>query len=126
MFVCRPLSYTDADVVLVCFSISNPISFQNVRDKWKPEVSHFCPHVPVVLVGLKKDLRTNGADGQQLKSVSAEEAHQMASSIGAIDYMECSAKTGECVDDVFVAAAKASLVKKRSPLGKFLTKCQLI
>lgn len=29
----RPLSYYETDVVLICFAVNNPISFQNVRDK---------------------------------------------------------------------------------------------
>lgn len=29
----RPLSYFETDVVLICFAVDNPISFQNVRDK---------------------------------------------------------------------------------------------
>jgi len=26
-------------------------------EKWVPEVRHFCPKVPIVLIGNKKDLR---------------------------------------------------------------------
>lgn len=29
----------------------------NVKEKWTPEAKHFCPHVPIVLVGNKTDLR---------------------------------------------------------------------
>ena len=30
----RPLSYPLTDVVVVCFSVTDPKSFQNVKDKW--------------------------------------------------------------------------------------------
>lgn len=34
----RPLSYPQTDVFLVCFSVTSPASFENVREKWFPEV----------------------------------------------------------------------------------------
>jgi len=40
----RPLSYPQTDVFLVCFSVTSPASFENVKEKWFPEVrasSHF-------------------------------------------------------------------------------------
>lgn len=49
----RPLSYPDTDVILMCFSIDNPDSLDNIPEKWTPEVRHFCPNVPIILVGLK-------------------------------------------------------------------------
>ncbi|XP_035989006.1 transforming protein RhoA isoform X2 [Fundulus heteroclitus] len=53
----RPLSYPDTDVILMCFSIDSPDSLENIPEKWTPEVKHFCPNVPIILVGNKKDLR---------------------------------------------------------------------
>ena len=53
----RPLSYPDTNVLLLCFSISSPDSLENIPERWVQEIKHFCPNVPVLLVGLKKDLR---------------------------------------------------------------------
>ncbi|KAG8708243.1 GTP-binding protein Rho1 [Ceratobasidium sp. 394] len=53
----RPLSYPDSNVILICFSIDSPDSFDNIEEKWVPEVKHFCPGLPFILVGCKKDLR---------------------------------------------------------------------
>ena len=39
----RPLSYRDSDVFLVCYSALSAASLQNVREKWLPEVQHYCP-----------------------------------------------------------------------------------
>lgn len=50
----RPLSYPDTDVILMCFSIDSPDSLENIPEKWTPEVRHFCPNVPIILVGNKK------------------------------------------------------------------------
>jgi Ras homolog gene family, member A len=68
----RPLSYPETDVILICFAIDSHASLENVTDKvlplvgaslillqWYPEVRHFCPNTPVLLVGLKSDLRHN-------------------------------------------------------------------
>ena len=41
----RPLSYPQTDVFLVCFSIISPSSFENVRSKWHPEITHHAPGV---------------------------------------------------------------------------------
>ena len=59
IFYCRlrPLSYPQTDVFLICFSLVSPASYENVRAKWFPEVSHHCPNTPVILVGTKLDLR---------------------------------------------------------------------
>lgn len=35
------------------------ISTENIPEKWTPEVKHFCPNVPIILVGNKKDLRND-------------------------------------------------------------------
>jgi hypothetical protein len=50
----RPLSYPDTDVILMCFSVDSPDSLENIPEKWTPEVKHFCPNVPIILVGNKK------------------------------------------------------------------------
>ena len=54
----RPLSYPDTDVILMCFSIDSPDSLENIPEKWTPEVKHFCPNVPIILVGNKKVMTT--------------------------------------------------------------------
>lgn len=35
------------------------IFVENIPEKWTPEVKHFCPNVPIILVGNKKDLRND-------------------------------------------------------------------
>ena len=55
----RPLSYDNVDVVVICYDVMTQASFDNVTVRWAPETSHFCPDVPLILVGCKTDLRTN-------------------------------------------------------------------
>lgn len=39
----RPLSYPQTDVFLICFSVCNRASLENVTTKWFPEIQHHCP-----------------------------------------------------------------------------------
>ncbi|KAG8768166.1 GTP-binding protein Rho1 [Ceratobasidium sp. 428] len=110
----RPLSYPDAHVVLICFAIDLPNSLDNVAEKWISEVKYFCPGVPYILVGCQKDLRRDHRTIEELRRtgqhpVTPEEGIQMAKKIGALRYLECSAKTNEGVRDVFEHATRAAL-----------------
>ncbi|MCJ8744159.1 hypothetical protein PDJAM_G00115240 [Pangasius djambal] len=105
----RPLSYPDTDVILMCFSIDSPDSLENIPEKWTPEVKHFCPNVPIILVGNKKDLRNDEHTRRELakmkqEPVKAEEGRDMANRIYAFGYMECSAKTKDGVREEPVKA----------------------
>ncbi|XP_018975742.2 rho-related GTP-binding protein RhoB-like [Cyprinus carpio] len=96
----RPLSYPDTDVILMFFSVDSPDSLENIPEKWVPEVKHFCPNVPIILVANKKDLRSDDNVRSELsrikqEPVRTEDGRAMAARIGAHDYIECSAKTKE-------------------------------
>ncbi|XP_041495780.1 transforming protein RhoA-like isoform X1 [Microtus oregoni] len=114
----RPLSYPDTDVLLLCFSIGNPDSFGNIPQKWTPEIKHFCPNVPIILVGSKKDLRDDKHIRLELakrkqEPVKLEQGRDLANSIGAFGYVECSAKTKDGVRMVFEIATRAALQTNR-------------
>ena len=88
-------------------------SHSSVVIQWYPEVSHFCESVPLILVATKIDLRTDehtrrmlAAQGQS--PVTAEQGQAVAKEMGA-KYIECSAKTGLGVKDVFSLALKESM-----------------
>ncbi|XP_023613150.1 transforming protein RhoA-like isoform X1 [Myotis lucifugus] len=124
----RPLSYPDTDVILMCFSIDNPDSLENIPEKWTPEVKHFCPNVPIILVGNKKDLRNDELTRWELakmkqKPVKPEEGREMANRIGALGYVECSAKTKDGVREVFETATRAALRARR---GKKKSRCLVL
>eukprot|EP00753_Platysulcus_tardus_P004329 PLAT12531.5.p1 GENE.PLAT12531.5~~PLAT12531.5.p1 ORF type:complete len:194 (+),score=42.13 PLAT12531.5:286-867(+) len=109
----RPLAYPGADIFLLCFSIACRPSFDNVTTKWVPEIQHHCPDVPFVLCGTKTDLRDDAdtlarlaARGQSV--VSEEEGRELAESVGAAAYVECSALTGDGVAALFEAAVRSS------------------
>lgn len=84
--------------------------------QWIEEANERCPDVPVILVGLKKDLREDPLAQEEMRKKSLQfitesEGHQASKEIGARRYLECSSLTGEGVDDVFEAATRAALLK---------------
>lgn len=126
----RPLSYPDTHVVLMCFSVDNPDSFENIPEKWAPEIRHFCPNVPIILVGNKKDLRHNENVKRELAiykrvPISSEEGSVMCGRVKAHAYLECSAKTREGVRDVFETAARAALKTKLYKPNKRFQRCRI-
>lgn len=102
----RPLSYPQTDVFLVCFSVTSPASFENVREKWFPEVFHHCPGVPCLIVGTQIDLRDDQTVREKLARqkqapVTEEEGKKLAHELGAVKYVECSALTQKGLKNVF-------------------------
>ena len=91
---------------------------ENIPEKWTPEVRHFCPTVPIVLVGNKKDLRFDEQTRRELSKskqepVKPEEGRAMSDKIGAYAFLECSAKMNEGVREVFETATRAALQSKK-------------
>lgn len=86
--------------------MTSPASFENVREKWFPEVHHHCPGVPCLIVGTQTDLRDDGAvreklAKQKMSPVRKEDGEKMARDLGAVKYVECSALTQFKLKDVF-------------------------
>ncbi|WFD01005.1 GTPase Cdc42 [Malassezia yamatoensis] len=118
----RPLSYPQTDVFLVCFSVTSPASFENVREKWFPEVHHHCPGVPCLIVGTQIDLRDDPVvidklARQKQRPITPEMGERLARELGAVKYVECSALTQKGLKNVFdeaiVAALEPPVVRKK-------------
>jgi GTPase SAR1 family protein len=111
----RPLSYPQTDVFLVCFSVTSPASFENVKEKWFPEVHHHCPGVPCLIVGTQIDLRDDPQvleklSRQKQRPVPPEQGERLARELGAVKYVECSALTQKGLKNVFDEASKTAWV----------------
>lgn len=114
----RTIAFPGADVILICFSLEHPASFENVKTKWVPEARHNCPQTPFLLVGTKLDLRD---DPKTIASLAKEDKEPikysqglaLAKEIGAATYVECSALTQRNLKNVFDEAIKAVLNPKR-------------
>ncbi|KAL0202724.1 hypothetical protein M9458_000742, partial [Cirrhinus mrigala] len=73
-------------------------SLKNILEIWYPEVRHFCPNTPIILVGTKLELRDDKDTIQKLKKdkqtpISYHQGLTVAERIGAVKYLECSALT---------------------------------
>ncbi|TPX74572.1 hypothetical protein CcCBS67573_g04163 [Chytriomyces confervae] len=118
----RWLSYDDTNVFLVAFSVDDWLSYEHVMQKWLQEIKHYRPATPIVLVALKTDLRTSEATLNALaqsnqRPVTTEEGEYLAHQIGAVAYLECSALTGEGVNQVFQIATRATVKGGAATLG---------
>lgn len=105
------LALSSAEVILVCFAIDNPASFDNVEQKWIKEARYYCPDSPIVLVGLKSDLRNLKKSIRKdfrMKLVKSWRGHDMTKFFehNISYYVECSPMTQENVHDVFERAIK--------------------
>uniref|UniRef100_A0A1I8HR22 Ras-related C3 botulinum toxin substrate 1 n=2 Tax=Macrostomum lignano TaxID=282301 RepID=A0A1I8HR22_9PLAT len=125
----RPLSYPQTDVFLVCFSLISPASYENVRAKWYPEVSHHCPNTPIILVGTKLDLRDDKDTIEKLREkrlapITHLQGMTMAKEINAVKYLECSALTQKGLKNVFDEAIRGVLCPR--PRASKKSKCNLL
>ena len=99
----------------MCFSVTSPASFENVREKWFPEVHHHCPGVPCLIVGTQTDLRDDPSvreklAKQRMQPVRKEDGERMAKDLGAVKYVECSALTQYKLKDVFDEVRETCLI----------------
>lgn len=110
----RPLSYPDTNVFLLCFSLVLPSSYNNVPEKWVPELRHHCPYTSIVLIGTKQDMREDPDMDRRLKEngekpITKEEGMALQKKIGAVAYHECSAKKLTGVKELFHTVIHAAL-----------------
>jgi Ras-related C3 botulinum toxin substrate 1 len=116
----RPLSYPGTHVFLVCFSIINPTSYENIKTKWYPEIRHHAPGVPFIIVGTKEDLRYNEEVNGRLRAdgkapLTFQDGQRLADELRAAKYLECSALTQKGLKTVFDEAIKIAMEAKEKP-----------
>ncbi|PVF94904.1 GTP-binding protein, rho subfamily [Serendipita vermifera] len=127
----RVLAYRNADMVLICYTPEWRDSLENVEYKWVPEVYHYCPGVPFMLVGCKSDVRQDlkllemlKRDGE--KGFTVQEAFEMAKKVSASAHMECSAAFSFGVREVFDAAVRILFSTAHSSQRTRLKECLIM
>jgi len=99
----RPQTYTGADLIVICFSVISPISFEHVKAKWLPEIQNASSQAPIVLLATKKDLRTDKDILERLSSkgfspITQAQGKSLAKDIGALRYLEvCTTNQDEVI-----------------------------
>ncbi|KAH9482131.1 Ras-related C3 botulinum toxin substrate 1 [Psilocybe cubensis] len=102
----RPLAYPQTDIFVMCFSVVDRTSYENISLKWAPEIEHHNPSVPILLVGTKVDLRNDSMRDRHNSILEHHHGMTMCKDIGAAYYVECSSYTGCGVKSVFEEAMR--------------------
>ena len=116
----RPMSYSQANVILICYSVVKPSSFKSITEKWVPEVHFFAAKTPFFLVGTQSDLRNdlnvelNSSSVKKLpqKFVTKKEGKKLAKELAkygsCMGHVECSALTQQGLKIVFDEAIRSA------------------
>ncbi|XP_027030381.1 rho-related GTP-binding protein RhoH [Tachysurus fulvidraco] len=107
----RPMSYQQADIVLLCYSVANPSTLASIHQKWIREVRENLPHVPVLVVGTQTDLREMGP--YRDRCTTASDGKRVAHEIRAKGYLECSALINRGIQQVFECAVRTAVNQAR-------------
>lgn len=129
----RTVSYPHTDVFVLCFSLVHPNSFENVKNRWYPELKEFCPESPILLVGTKSDLSTDEntlrmLQKQNLAPVARDVAEKLVAELKISGYLECSGLTQTGVKVVFDEASRLAVGKPllvANKLGKTRSQKQI-
>ncbi|KAL0480845.1 Ras-related protein Rac [Acrasis kona] len=118
----RYLSYPNASIFLICFSLISHTSLENVKHRWIKELNEKCTgqKYKIVLVGTKSDARDDPNIANNLKNdkiVTAEDGKRVAAEIQAVEYIETSALTRHNVQKVFECCLETCYGKKKSETG---------
>ncbi|NXS18362.1 RHOH protein, partial [Mystacornis crossleyi] len=122
----RPLSYQQADVVLMCYSVANHNSFLNLRNKWISEIRSHLPRIPVLVVATQTDQRDTGP--YRSSCISPIDGKRLAQDVRAKGYVECSALSNRGVQQVFEYAVRTAVnqAKRRNRRKLFsINECKI-
>lgn len=107
----RCLSYKDTDVFVVCYSVNDKESFDNVKTFWVPEIRRVAgKKIPLILVAAQSDSR--GQKGQD--NITKFEGLELSDEIGAEHFTECSSVSRKGIVKVFEYSIQSALKYKKT------------
>ncbi len=83
-----------ANLAFLLYDITNRASFEKLSE-WKKDLIEFAGDIPFMLIGNKVDLASE-------RQITKDELKNLSSQLGAVDFLETSAKTGEGVEEAFL------------------------
>lgn len=112
----RELFTVGTNVFMVCFSVTDPLSLENVKKNWLTEIRILSPKASFILVGTKTDLREDQSIIDELqskneKAISIQDGIKTAKAVGAKTYVECSAVNSIGLKEVFETVVKVATDK---------------
>ena len=100
----RAFTYHQSDVIVVCFSIADRESLQNVQNVLVPEIRRYLGNKKQnILVGTQSDYAKEASPEQRIHT---DEGTRLADEIGAALSLECSAYDYTSVTKVFECIVK--------------------
>ncbi|RZB40594.1 ras-like GTP-binding protein RhoL [Asbolus verrucosus] len=93
----RQLAYKETDVFILCYAVNDKNSWDNVKEKWAPELRRCCPRAKLVLAATKCDLRTD-------RVISEKDGNRLSRLIKADGFIENSAKLGKNINETICMA----------------------
>jgi len=104
----RHIYYRGSQGCFVVYDVTRPITFKNVEEVWVRDLFNYLESrdLPMILISNKNDLN-------EVKRVSENEGLECTRKIGALSFVQTSAKTGENVLKAFETMANALLVKHK-------------
>lgn len=110
----RHLALPTADYILICFSVENKASYDEVKNTFIPLIKECCPSAKYFIAATKIDLREDRDVLERLvengeSPISREDGLQLAKTVGAAGYFECSAKQNVGIDEIFDQISKYAL-----------------
>ncbi|KAL4878643.1 P-loop containing nucleoside triphosphate hydrolase protein [Aspergillus karnatakaensis] len=113
------------DVVLIAFDISNRASLEGLKG-WRSDVIRYFQRgegerIPVMMVGLKRDLREEGEG-----LIYPQETYRMAQELRCDRYAECSAVTGELMKEAFEDLARLAYMTTTAAGGQTKGGCMVM
>ncbi|XP_022308739.2 cell division control protein 42 homolog isoform X2 [Crassostrea virginica] len=106
----RPESYPKTDVFLLCYSIERRASFEHIESKWNPEIKHYCPDTPILLVACKTDLRSTSSHEDL---ITTNEGQALANKL-RLSFCETSALTKAGLKECFEAAVRCTVDNQKA------------
>ncbi|KAJ5103560.1 hypothetical protein N7532_004089 [Penicillium argentinense] len=113
------------DVVVLAFDISNRETLAGLKE-WRQDIIRYFQHghgerIPVMMLGLKRDLRQEGED-----IIYPQETYRIAQELRCDSYAECSAVTGELLAETFEDLARMAGMTTTEKGGQTAGGCNIL